>query len=79
MLVGKSKISKRYQVVVPSKIRKALNLKPGDILPWKVIDGKLTVEIIKDTTKEILDSLGKVGMGPTNPAKDIDEVVNSPE
>lgn len=78
MLVEKSKISKRYQVVVPSKIRKALNLKPGDIFLWAVIDGELTVKIIKDTTKEILDLLGKADVDSTNSVKDI-EVVNSSE
>lgn len=79
LIIEKSKISKGYQVIVPSKIRKLLKLKPGDILIWTVIDEKIVVDVIRDNAEEILKILGKVDMGSTNAAEDIDIVVNESE
>ncbi|MCD6514359.1 MAG: AbrB/MazE/SpoVT family DNA-binding domain-containing protein [Candidatus Odinarchaeota archaeon] len=79
LIIEKSKISKRFQVAVPAKIRKALNLKVGDVLIWTFVDGKLMIDVIRDNAKDILKLLGKVDMGPTNAAEDIDTIVNEPE
>lgn len=79
LIIEKSKISKRFQVVVPAKIRKALNLKVGDVLIWTFVDGKLMIDAIHDNAKDILKLLGKVDMGPANAAEDIDTIVNEPE
>ena len=64
-------------MIIPSKIRKFLKLKPGDILIWTFIDGKITVDVLRDNAEEILKLLGKVDMGPTNAAEDIDEIVSN--
>ncbi|MGQ4914331.1 MAG: AbrB/MazE/SpoVT family DNA-binding domain-containing protein [Candidatus Asgardarchaeia archaeon] len=77
LIIEKSKISKSYQVIIPSKIRKLLKLKPGDILIWTFIDGKITVDVLRDNAEEILKLLGKVDMGPTNATEDIDEIVSN--
>ncbi|MCD6484268.1 MAG: AbrB/MazE/SpoVT family DNA-binding domain-containing protein [Candidatus Odinarchaeota archaeon] len=79
LVVEKSKVSKRFQVAIPAKIRKALNLKEGDILIWTFIDGKLMIDVVHDNAEDILRLLGKVDMGPTNASEDMDEVVNEPE
>jgi AbrB family looped-hinge helix DNA binding protein len=38
-----SKVGGRYQVVVPKEIREALNLKPGDYLEVKLVDGAVVM------------------------------------
>lgn len=41
--VSKTKIGERYQVVVPKEIREAFNLKPGDYLEVKIVDGAVVM------------------------------------
>jgi len=41
-----SLISPKYQVVIPKEIRKAMNLKPGQRLQFKQVDGKIEVRPI---------------------------------
>lgn len=41
--MSKTKIGERYQVVVPKEIREALNLKPGDYLEVKIVDGSVVM------------------------------------
>ena len=41
--MSKTKVGARYQVVVPKEIREALNLKPGDYLEVKVVDGTVVM------------------------------------
>ncbi len=41
--MSKTKVGERYQVVVPKEIRGALNLKHGDYLEIKVMDGTLVM------------------------------------
>lgn len=41
--MSKTKVGGRYQVVVPKEIREALNLKPGDYLEVKVVDGVVVI------------------------------------
>jgi len=49
-MVSKTKISDGYSTVLPAKIRKALNLAPGDILQWNVEDGIITIQPRKKVT-----------------------------
>ena len=48
----KTKISQGYQVVVPAKIRKNLNLKPGDEITWRSTENGIIIEPLKDVTFE---------------------------
>jgi len=41
-----SLLSPKYQVVIPKEIRKAMNLKPGQRLQFKQVDGKIEVRPI---------------------------------
>ena len=41
--MSKTKVGWRYQVVVPKEIRNALNLKPGDYLEVKVVNGAVVM------------------------------------
>ena len=43
-MVSKTKISDGYSTVLPAEIRKALDLTPGDILQWEVVDGIITIK-----------------------------------
>ena len=38
-----TKVGGRYQVVVPKEIREAINLKPGDYLEVKIVDGAVVM------------------------------------
>jgi AbrB family looped-hinge helix DNA binding protein len=49
-MVSKTKISEGYSTVLPAKIRKALNLAPGDILQWDVKGGIITIQPRKKMT-----------------------------
>lgn len=48
----KTKISQGYQIVVPSEIRKNLNLEPGDFITWRSTDNGIIIEPFKDVTFE---------------------------
>ena len=52
MQVLQSKISKRNQTVVPSKIRKLLNLRQGERIVWKVV-------LVRGAPKVLIDKLPK--------------------
>ena len=39
----KLRVNKRYQVVITKEIREELNLKPGDYLEVKVVDGAVVM------------------------------------
>lgn len=39
-------LSPKYQVVIPNKIRKSLNLKPGQRLHFTEVDGKIEIRPI---------------------------------
>ena len=53
----KSVISRKGQVTIPAKVRKALGLKPGDRILYKVVDDKAELIPVKGT---ILDAAGTV-------------------
>ncbi len=52
MNVGK--IGKKGQIVIPKEIREKYNIKPGDIIIFKIQDGKLILEKIQEKMKDIL-------------------------
>lgn len=56
---SETKISKGYQTVIPSKIRKAYKIMPGDILDWKEIKDGILVQPRKKRTLEDITGLIK--------------------
>jgi bifunctional DNA-binding transcriptional regulator/antitoxin component of YhaV-PrlF toxin-antitoxin module len=46
-----SKVSNKYLTSVPAGIRKVLGLEVGDILVWRVENGKVIIEVIKNPAK----------------------------
>ncbi|MGQ4915693.1 MAG: AbrB/MazE/SpoVT family DNA-binding domain-containing protein [Candidatus Asgardarchaeia archaeon] len=75
-IIEKTKISKNYQVMIPTKIRKYFDIKPGDEIIWTIIDGKLKVKIISKRKNSLLNLIGKLDMGKTDASKDVDDIVN---
>lgn len=55
---SETKISKGYQTVVPSELRAAYDISPGDKLVWREEDGKITVRVRKK--KSLKDIIGIV-------------------
>jgi len=49
-MTSKTKISDGYSTVLPAEVRKALNLTPGDVLQWDVVDGIITIHPRKKMT-----------------------------
>ncbi|MBZ2167101.1 AbrB/MazE/SpoVT family DNA-binding domain-containing protein [Methanobacterium spitsbergense] len=58
-MVTETKISKGFQTVVPSKIRKMFNVDPGDIVEWKT-DKNNRVEVFFRKKITINDVLGMI-------------------
>ncbi|HUW67286.1 MAG TPA: AbrB/MazE/SpoVT family DNA-binding domain-containing protein, partial [Candidatus Nanoarchaeia archaeon] len=56
---SETKISKGYQTVIPSKIRKAYNIKPGDILDWTETEKGILVQPRKKRTLQDITGLIK--------------------
>jgi AbrB family looped-hinge helix DNA binding protein len=48
-----SKLSSQNQITVPSKIRNALGLKPGDTIVFVEEEDKITVRNLKDLISEV--------------------------
>jgi AbrB family looped-hinge helix DNA binding protein len=48
-----SKLSSQNQITIPSKIRNALGLKPGDTIVFVEEDDKITVRNLKDLIYEV--------------------------
>ena len=48
-----SKLSSQNQITIPSKIRNALGLKPGDTIVFIEEDDKITLKSLKDLINEV--------------------------
>lgn len=48
-----SKLSSQNQITIPSKIRNALGLKPGDTIVFVEEEDKITVRNLKDLIREV--------------------------
>jgi AbrB family looped-hinge helix DNA binding protein len=51
-MICETKISRGFQTVVPSEIRKKMGIGPTDIVKWKLDNDKITVEFRKEPTFE---------------------------
>ncbi len=61
-MISKTKISEGNSTVLPSRIRKQLDLKPGDILEWELEDSVIRIVPRKRTRLEhIVGLIGKGG------------------
>ena len=58
-MFDETKVSKGYQTVVPSAIRKAHNIIPGDILEWTDTNNGILVRPRKKRTLQDIVSLVK--------------------
>jgi AbrB family looped-hinge helix DNA binding protein len=52
-----SKITAKSQTTVPREVRKALNVKPGDTLVYRIAKGKVTVARAEPLDRAYLKSL----------------------
>lgn len=58
-MLSETKISKGYQTVVPSKIRKTYEIMPGDILDWTDTEEGILVQPRKKRTLQDIIGLVK--------------------
>jgi AbrB family looped-hinge helix DNA binding protein len=63
-----SKITDKFQITIPKKIREILKLKKSDLLEWRVEDGRVTVESVE---KPFLKHKGSVKIGEGDITQDI--------
>ena len=59
--MSKTRISRGNSTVLPSKIRKLLDLKPGDVLEWEVEDS--VIRIVPRRKEGLDDIVGLIGKG----------------
>ena len=60
-MLSKTKVSSRYQTVVPSIVRAEYDIEPGDILEWDEKGGTIVVKVRKRATMD--DIVGMVSSG----------------
>ncbi|MGB2727685.1 MAG: AbrB/MazE/SpoVT family DNA-binding domain-containing protein [Halobacteriota archaeon] len=60
-MMSETKISKRYSTVIPMKVRKAINIAPGDILVWE-LDGK-NLKLFPRRRVELENIIGLISEG----------------
>ncbi|MER3483207.1 MAG: AbrB family transcriptional regulator [Meiothermus sp.] len=49
------RVGRRFQITLPVSVRKALGIKPGDKVEYKVVDGKLEIRVLRPNMLEVLD------------------------
>lgn len=58
-LTNKTKISKGFQTVVPSNIRKKFSVGPGDLIEWVVIDDGVELKFRKKVSLDEITNIVK--------------------
>ena len=62
LVYAKTRLGANGRIVIPSAIREALNLKPGEMLSLEVADGILRVESFEQKLRRLQDEvIGMVG------------------
>lgn len=51
------KVSSKYQLTLPAEVRKALGIKPGDVVAYEVVDGTLQVSRVRPSLNAVLDGV----------------------
>ena len=64
----RSKITSKFQITIPKKIRERLMLSKNDVLEWTLENGKITVQSSK---KPFLNFQGSVKTGSGDISQDI--------
>lgn len=60
--VASGTVSSKYQLTLPTEIRKGLGIKPGDRVEYEVKGGRLEVRVIRPDLGKVLDEvLGEHG------------------
>lgn len=74
----KTKISKGFQTVVPSEIRRMVQGEPGDEIIWSVVGDEIFIRIVKLQPKDRLFKIvGKYATShKDNATENIDKVVS---
>jgi AbrB family looped-hinge helix DNA binding protein len=60
-MLSETKVSKKYQTVVPSKVRKDYDIEPGDTLEWEEAGQKIVVKVRKRVSLDDITGLISVG------------------
>ena len=60
-MLSETKISSKYQTVVPSQVRKDYDIEPGDILEWEESGKTIVLKVRKRTTLSDIKGLISVG------------------
>jgi len=60
-MLSKTKVSSRYQTVVPASVRKDYGIEPGDVLEWDEKGGRIVITVRKMVT--LNDITGMVEYG----------------
>ncbi len=65
-MMEKSKIQRRFTLTIPRSIRKAANLKEGDVVYWSFVNGKI---ILTKPSFKVFRSRFKVSFKPLSDAE----------
>lgn len=60
-MLSETIVSSKYQTVVPSKVRKKYEVKPGDVLEWELRGDKILIKVRKRVTIDDIKGLISVG------------------
>ena len=60
-MLSETKVSSKYQTVVPSKVRKNYDIEPGDILEWEEAGEAIIVKVRKRISLD--DIVGLISVG----------------
>jgi len=60
-MLSETKVSSKFQTVVPSRLRKDYDIEPGDILEWEESGETITIKVRKRVTLD--DVVGFISSG----------------
>ncbi len=58
-MTQKAKLTQKYQITIPSKIRKSLHIKAGDYIHLELENGQVIIRPIPKSYAEYMAGLGK--------------------
>ncbi len=61
LMLSETKVSSKYQTVVPSKVRKDYDIEPGDILEWEEAGEAIIIKVRKRISLD--DIVGLISVG----------------